>query len=101
MPRTTGLRHRRSHPTQPHPSLCSRAAATRPATTPTWCEVPDADGSETFKEAGDPHDSTLAQHLRAIHAAGDTRHPTALYEASRGHKPSTRALPKSHELINA
>ena len=74
MPRTTGLFHRPSHP---KPSICSRPAATRPATTPTWSEVPDVDGSETLEEAGDARD------------------PMTSYEASRSRKPSTRALSKA------
>ena len=93
MPRTTG----------PRPSPASvhgrQPRGQRPRHT--WPEVPDADDFEGLKEAGDPRDATLAKHLHAIHAAGDTRNPTRRYKAFRDRKLSILALLKGRDLISA
>ena len=97
MPRAIGLRHRPAH----FQHLFAGGGYAAGYYAYMWSEVLDADGFEAFEEAGDPYDPTLAKHLRAIYAAGDTRDPMALYEAFRGRPPSTRALLKGRDLIDA
>lgn len=63
-----------------------------------WAEVLDADGFEAFTEAGDPFDPALAERLRSLLSAGDTRDPMALYIAFRGRPPSPAALLRQREL---
>ena len=97
MPRTTGP----PPPPVPFPASVREQRPRDRRPRHTWPEVPGADDFKAFEEAGDRHNPMLAKHLRAIHAAGNTRNPMRRYEAFRGRKPSTRALLESRDLIDA
>jgi peptidyl-dipeptidase Dcp len=63
-----------------------------------WAEVLDADGFEAFEEAGDAFHPALAQKLKAIYQAGDTRPPMDLYVDFRGREPQVDALLRKRGL---
>lgn len=64
-----------------------------------WAEVLDADGFAQFEAKGDPFEPALAQRLREILAAGDSRDPMQLYVAFRGAPPRTEALLRQRGLL--
>jgi peptidyl-dipeptidase Dcp len=63
-----------------------------------WAERLEADGYQSFREAGDPFDSTLAARLKTIYSSGDSRDAMELYIAFRGREPTTEALLRQRGL---
>jgi peptidyl-dipeptidase Dcp len=63
-----------------------------------WAERLEADGYQSFREAGDPCDPTLAAHLKTIYSSGDSRDAMELYAAFRGREPTTEALLRQRGL---
>jgi peptidyl-dipeptidase Dcp len=63
-----------------------------------WAERLEADGYQSFREAGDPFDPTLAAHLKTIYSSGDSRDAMELYAAFRGREPTTEALLRQRGL---
>jgi peptidyl-dipeptidase Dcp len=97
MPAEIGIRHRPAH----FQHLFAGGGYAAGYYSYLWSEVLDADGFEAFKEAGDPFDAATAARLRTLLSAGDTRDPMALYVAFRGRPPSTAALLRSRDLLEA
>ena len=88
MPAEIGLRHRPTH----FQHLFDGAGYAAGYYAYMWAEVLDADGFSAFAEAGDVFDKTLADRLKVIYSAGDTRDPMALYREFRGREPAIDAL---------
>ncbi|MFC3124935.1 M3 family metallopeptidase [Pseudoroseomonas globiformis] len=88
MPPEIGIRHRPAH--FQHLFAGGGYAASYYAYL--WSEVLDADGFEGFTGAGGPFDPAMAERLRVLLSAGDTRDPMALYTAFRGRAPDIAAL---------
>jgi peptidyl-dipeptidase Dcp len=63
-----------------------------------WAERLEADGYQSFREAGDPFDSTLAARLKTIYSSGDSRDAMELYAAFRGREPTSEALLRQRGL---
>ena len=66
-----------------------------------WSEVLDADGFEAFTETGDAYDPAVAERLKVVLSAGDTRDPMALYTGFRGRAPDTGALLRQYGFVTA
>jgi peptidyl-dipeptidase Dcp len=65
-----------------------------------WAEVLDADGFETFNEAGNPFDPTVAERLRRyVYASGNSIEPGAAYAAFRGRGPQVEPLLRKRGLL--
>jgi peptidyl-dipeptidase Dcp len=97
MPPEIGIRHRPAH----FQHLFTGGSYAAGYYAYLWAEVLDADAFEAFLEASDPFDPALAGKLRTVLAAGDTRDPMALYTGFRGRAPTTAALLKGRDLVNA
>ena len=97
MPAEIGIRHRPAH----FQHLFAGGGYAAGYYSYMWSEVLDADGFEAFKEAGDPFDPAIAARLLTVLSAGDTEDPMALYVAFRGRAPSTAALLRSRDLVDA
>jgi len=97
MPAEIGIRHRPAH----FQHLFASGGYAAAYYSYLWSEVLDADGFETFKEAGDPFDAAAAARLKTLLSAGDTRDPMSLYVAFRGRAPSTTALLRGRGLAPA
>jgi peptidyl-dipeptidase Dcp len=63
-----------------------------------WAERLEADGYQSFHEAGDPFDPASAARLKTIYSSGDSRDPMDLYAAFRGREPTTEALLRQRGL---
>jgi peptidyl-dipeptidase Dcp len=87
-PKEIGLRHRLAH----FQHLFAGGGYAAGYYSYLWAEVLDADGFAAFTEAGNAFDAELAERLKAIYSAGDTRDPMALYSAFRGREPMIAAL---------
>jgi peptidyl-dipeptidase Dcp len=96
MPKEIGLRHRPGH----FQHLFAGGGYAAGYYAYLWAEVLDADGFAAFSEAGDPFDPELAERLKAIYAAGDTRDPMELYRAFRGREPAIDALLEQRGLTS-
>jgi peptidyl-dipeptidase Dcp len=64
-----------------------------------WAESLDADGYQSFREAGDPFDPVLATRLKTIYSSGDSRDAKELYAAFRGREPTIEALLRQRGLV--
>jgi peptidyl-dipeptidase Dcp len=64
-----------------------------------WAERLDADGYQSFREAGNPFDPTLAARLKTIYSSGDSRDAKELYAAFRGREPTIEALLRQRGLV--
>jgi len=65
-----------------------------------WAEVLEADGFDTFVEAGDPFDPAIAERLRRfIYAAGDSIAPDEAFRAFRGRAPKVDAMLRQRGLL--
>ena len=64
-----------------------------------WAERLEADGYESFREAGNPFDPTLAARLKTIYSSGDSRDAMELYTAFRGRDPTIEALLRQRGLV--
>jgi peptidyl-dipeptidase Dcp len=64
-----------------------------------WAESFDADGYQSFREAGNPFDPTLAARLKTIYSSGDSRDAQELYAAFRGREPTIEALLRQRGLV--
>ena len=64
-----------------------------------WAERLEADGYQSFREAGDPFDPTLAARLKTIYSYGDSRDAKELYAAFRGREPTIEALLRQRGLV--
>jgi peptidyl-dipeptidase Dcp len=64
-----------------------------------WAESLDADGYQSFREAGDPFNPMLAARLKTIYSSGDSRDAKELYAAFRGREPTTEALLRQRGLV--
>jgi peptidyl-dipeptidase Dcp len=64
-----------------------------------WAERLDADGFQSFREAGNPFDATLAARLKTIYSSGDSRDAEELYAAFRGRQPTIEALLTQRGLL--
>jgi peptidyl-dipeptidase Dcp len=65
-----------------------------------WAAVLDADGFETFNEAGDPFDTNAAARLKKyIYASGNSRPPMQAYELFRGRAPTVDAMLRKKGLV--
>ncbi len=94
MPPAIGLRHRPAH----FGHLFAGGGYAAGYYFYLWAEVLDADGFEAFEEAGNAFDPALAERLKAIYQAGDTRDPMELYVAFRGRPPQVSALLRKRGL---
>jgi peptidyl-dipeptidase Dcp len=65
-----------------------------------WAESLDADGYQSFREAGNPFDRTLAARLKTIYSCGDSRDAKELYVAFRGREPTIEALLRQRGLVS-
>jgi peptidyl-dipeptidase Dcp len=63
-----------------------------------WAEKLEADGYESFREAGDPFDLTSAACLKTIYSSGDSRDAMELYAAFRGREATIEALLRQRGL---
>ena len=97
MPAEIGIRHRPAH----FQHLFAGGGYAAGYYSYMWSEVLDADGFEAFKEAGDPFDPAIAARLHRVLSAGDTEDPMTLYVGFRGRPPSTTALLRSRDLVEA
>jgi peptidyl-dipeptidase Dcp len=97
VPKEIGLRHRLPH--FQHLFAGSGYAAGYYAYL--WAEVLDADGFAAFTEADNAFDPELAERLKVIYSAGDTRDPMELYCAFRGREPAIAALLQQRGLAAA
>jgi peptidyl-dipeptidase Dcp len=88
MPKEVGLRHRPAH----FQHLFAGGGYAAGYYAYLWAEVLEADGYSAFAEAGNIFDPQLAERLRDIYSAGDTRDPMELYRAFRGRDPNIMAL---------
>jgi peptidyl-dipeptidase Dcp len=88
MPREVGLRHRPAH----FQHLFAGGGYAAGYYAYLWAEVLEADGYSAFTEAGNVFDPELAERLKDIYSAGDTRDPMELYRAFRGRDPNIAAL---------
>jgi peptidyl-dipeptidase Dcp len=88
MPREVGLRHRPAH----FQHLFAGGGYAAGYYAYLWAEVLEADGYSAFTEAGNVFDPELAESLKDIYSAGDTRDPMELYRAFRGRDPNIAAL---------
>jgi peptidyl-dipeptidase Dcp len=95
VPREIGLRHRPAH----FQHLFAGGGYAAGYYAYLWAEVLDADGFAAFTEAGDVFDPALAERLKDIYSAGDTRDPMELYRAFRGRDPDIAALLRQRGLI--
>jgi peptidyl-dipeptidase Dcp len=96
VPREIGLRHRPAH----FQHLFAGGGYAAGYYAYLWAEVLDADGFAAFTEAGDVFDPALAERLKDIYSAGDTRDPMELYRAFRGRDPDIAALLRQRGLAN-
>jgi peptidyl-dipeptidase Dcp len=94
VPREIGLRHRPAH----FQHLFAGGGYAAGYYAYLWAEVLDADGFAAFTEAGDVFDPALAERLKDIYSAGDTRDPMELYRAFRGRDPDIAALLRQRGL---
>jgi peptidyl-dipeptidase Dcp len=97
VPKEIGLRHRLPH----FQHLFAGGGYAAGYYAYLWAEVLDADGFAAFSEAGDAFDPQLANRLKAIYSAGDTRDPMELYCAFRGREPAIAALLQQRGLAAA
>jgi peptidyl-dipeptidase Dcp len=97
MPQEIGLRHRPAH----FQHLFAGGGYAAGYYAYLWAEVLDADGFAAFTEAGDVFDPALAERLKDIYSAGDTRDPIELYRAFRGREPTIEALLEQRGLTAA
>jgi len=88
MPREVGLRHRPAH----FQHLFAGGGYAAGYYAYLWAEVLEADGYSAFTEAGNVFDRELADGLKDIYSAGDTKDPMELYRAFRGRDPHIAAL---------
>jgi peptidyl-dipeptidase Dcp len=94
VPKEIGLRHRLPH----FQHLFAGGGYAAGYYSYLWAEVLDADGFAAFTEAGDAFDAALAERLKAIYSAGDTRDAMELYRAFRGREPAIDALLRQRGL---
>ncbi|MFC7736479.1 M3 family metallopeptidase [Roseomonas sp. GCM10028921] len=97
MPAEIGIRHRPAH----FQHLFAGGGYAAGYYSYMWAEVLDADGFDAFTEVQNPFDPDTAARLRTLLSAGDTRDPMQLYVEFRGRAPSTAALLRSRELVEA
>jgi len=65
-----------------------------------WAEVLDADGFETFIEAGDPFDAAVAARLRRfIYGSGNSIEPGEAFRAFRGRAPVALPMLRKRGLV--
>jgi peptidyl-dipeptidase Dcp len=94
MPAEIAIRHRPGH-FQHLFAGCDYAAAYYAYL---WAESLDADGYESFREAGNPFDPVLATRLKTIYSSGDSRDAKELYAVFRGREPTIEALLRQRGL---
>jgi peptidyl-dipeptidase Dcp len=98
MPREISMRHRLPH----FNHLFSSPAYAAGYYVYLWAEVLDADGYQTFVEAGNPFDPATANRLLTyIYSSGNSLPPMKAYEAFRGRAPTAEAMLKKKGLIEA
>ena len=97
MPAAMVLRHRPAH----FQHLFAGGGYAAGYYTYLWAEVLDADAFDAFDAAGDAFHPELAEGLRAIYEAGDTRDPMELYRAFRGRDPQVEPLLRQRGLLPA
>ena len=94
MPAEIGIRHRPGH--FQHLFAGGDYAAAYYAYL--WAERLEADGYQSFREAGDPFDPALAARLKTIYSSGDSRDAMELYAAFRGREATIEALLRQRGL---
>src|SRR5215831_9935904 len=97
MPREVGLRHRPAH----FQHLFAGGGYAAGYYSYLWAEVLEADGYSAFTEAGNVFDPELADRLKDIYSAGDTKDPMELYGAFRGRDPHIAALLEQRGLTGS
>ena len=88
VPREIGLRHRLAH----FQHLFAGGGYAAGYYAYLWAEVLEADGFAAFTETENVFHPELAERLKEIYSAGDTRDPMELYRAFRGREPTITAL---------
>lgn len=98
MPSEISMRHRLPH----FNHLFSSSAYAAGYYVYLWAEVLDADGYQTFVEAGNPFDPAAANRLlKYIYSSGNSLPPMQAYEAFRGRAPTVEAMLKKKGLVEA